>query len=86
MRLPMKLMLCVLAIPALTSCASIRSLTSGSETELLTRDAVCRSWRPIMLSRRDVLTVGSANQIIENNEAREVFCPPAPPYVYEDRQ
>jgi len=35
---------------------------------------VCRSWLPISVSRKDVLTEGTARQIAGNNAASEVWC------------
>jgi hypothetical protein len=32
-----------------------------------------------MASRQDTLTLGTRNQIVENNEAREAFCRELPP-------
>ena len=39
-----------------------------------TKEAVCRSWLPISVSRKDVLTPRTASEIAGNNAAAEVWC------------
>ena len=35
---------------------------------------MCRGWEPIWLSRKDVVTQGTKEQIAGNNAAREAWC------------
>ena len=43
-------------------------------------EAACEAWQPVWISKRDVLTDGTAEQIAGNNAAREAWCgrPEAP--------
>lgn len=50
------------------------TLAGCSNDTFATKEAVCRSWLPISISRKDVLTDGTAKQIAGNNAASEVWC------------
>lgn len=39
-----------------------------------TAEKVCRDWRDIGVRKGDVITDGTAREIIGNNEARAVWC------------
>lgn len=65
-------MLAVLPLLSLTSgCSSI----SATEAPTGTAQQICRTWETIRPSRKDVLTPGTAEQIVGNNAAREQWCP-----------
>lgn len=54
-------MLCV----TLTGCSSV---ITG------TKDAICNTWLPISVSRKDVLTPRTKEEIAANNAAAEKWC------------
>ena len=43
--------------------------------------AACEAWQPVWISRKDMLTEGTAKQIAGNNASREAWCgrPSKPP-------
>jgi hypothetical protein len=40
----------------------------------VTKEALCRSWLPISVSKKDVLTDRTAKEIAGNNAAAAVWC------------
>ena len=60
-----RLLLAVLLSVTLPACSGDISAT---------KEAVCQSWLPISVSRKDVLTTRTASEIAGNNAAAEVWC------------
>lgn len=56
--------------PLLVSCASM----AGYGTEAQLRQATCSAWAPIYASRQDVLTDGTARQVLQHNETGRRLC------------
>jgi hypothetical protein len=50
------------------------ALTSGCATKPVVVDTACASFKPILPSRRDVLTRGTIDQILAHNETWEARC------------
>jgi hypothetical protein len=48
---------------------------SQSTVEIADSPALCRSWKPVTVSKNDVLTRQTAEEIAANNAAQEVWCP-----------
>lgn len=60
---------------SLTSC-----VTNGSGTDpvhVVIKDSTCDWVRPVLISRDDVLTEGTARQILIHNETWERLCEPS---------
>lgn len=58
------------ATPLLASCA----MQAGYATEQQLQDATCAPWSAIYASRQDVLTDGTARQIMQHNETGRALC------------
>jgi hypothetical protein len=52
----------------LTACESTSEIKAGTVQQ------VCRTWLPISISRKDILTPQTAAEIAGNNEAAKVWC------------
>lgn len=66
--------------PALLALALSPMLTGCSQSIAGTADQMCRSWLPVWISKADVLTPDTKEQVAGNNAAREAWCgrPPKP--------
>lgn len=58
--------LTVLLLASLTLLAGCSGTGGGT--------SACAGWRPILVSRADVLTQGTAQQILTHNEAGRALC------------
>ena len=61
------------ALP-MTACGS-GSAIKGTAVQ------ICEQWQPILPSRKDVLSDGTAAQIAGNNAANQTWCKTSPPAV-----
>lgn len=69
----------------LSLIAAATILTSGCDKtpppEVSLDPRVCESWQRIRPSRKDMLTPGTAEQIVGNNVAREAWCSQPPKFA-----
>lgn len=74
---PLKMLASLTFMTALTSCQHLSIFpTDGSATDYVKLEAVCNSFQPIRISRKDVLTEGTAVQIADHNTIAEQWCGP----------
>lgn len=71
-----KRMLIVLTLATLlTSCATNgRGIKEATETKTVVIDTACKWVQPILISKKDVLTDGTARQILAHNETWSKNC------------
>ena len=50
------------------------TLTGCSKSIVGTADQMCRTWLPVYVSKRDVLTTETKQDIAGNNASREAWC------------
>lgn len=60
--------------PVLLALALSPTLTGCSNSIAGTADQMCRTWLPVYVSKRDVLTTETKQDIAGNNAAREAWC------------
>lgn len=58
----------LLSVPLLKACEST------SETRAGTIEQVCRQWLPISISKKDILTQRTAEEIAGGNAANKAWC------------
>lgn len=59
---------------ALLSSALLTACAATTETREGTAAQICRSWQPITVSRKDVLTDRTAQEIAGSNAGNEQWC------------
>ena len=64
----------LLSLSLMTACAPTSEIRG-------TAVQICGTWHPIMPSKKDVLTDGTASQIAGNNAANEKWCGTKPPHA-----
>lgn len=82
----LRLTLCV-SIPLLASCQTepqpSRSLITATDSAIW-KEALCATGKPILISRADVLTVATAEQIGDHNNALWCACERIRPPTFDD--
>ena len=85
MRLSAKILLCV-SVPLLTSCQTegrpSRSIISAT-SEAVWKEALCATGKAILISRGDVLTLDTAEQINDHNASLFCACPDKRPAKFD---